>query len=493
MSKSLNTKPARPPGRGFLGRGGGAWTRLEPAPEWRGTSHQVCGLFPFSVGSPAPLVGTPLGPHLATGDAVCADPISWFSAGLISNPSMFLLSKPGIGKSTLAMRMLAGASAMGHIPLVLGDLRPDYTHGMEALGGQVNRVGGGGRGILNLLDPGHSAKAAAHIGGVAGEALAADAALRRLDLIVALLTVWRGTSPDRMHRAALERALAVLDERHAGPMPPILEDILTVLDDAPPSVMAVTGAATEAEYAREIKALRVDLISLASGAAFGDMFNGQTTSEMDLDRPAVYDVSGTYRSDSSRQAAALLASWTFGFASVEVSNALADAGLGPQRHYLLVLDELWRALRVGHGLVDQIDGLTRLNRNDAVGQIFISHTTKDLRSLSDRAEIEKAKGFVERSGMVVVGALPDSEFAPENLGSILDFSDAERQLVTSWVSPEGWGGNGSQAPPGRGKFLIKVGNRPGIPFVARLTRAEASLRNTNHRWAQLQPSGGRAR
>src|SRR5699024_2050339 len=224
----------------------------------------------------------------------------------------------------------------------------------------------------------------------------------------------------------------------------------------------------------------------AAGSAFGNMFNGQSSEEMDLDRPAVYDVSATYRSDTSRQAAALLASWTFGFASVEVSNALADAGQAPRRHYLLALDELWRALRVGHGLVDQIDGLTRLNRQDAVGQVFISHTTKDLRSLADASEIAKAKGFVERSGMVIVGALPSSEFEPENLGSILDFSDAERQMVTSWVSPEGWGQDGNHAPPGRGKFLIKVGNRPGIPFAARLTRAEASLRNTNHRWADLQ-------
>lgn len=485
MSKPVVTKPAFPPRRGWPGRGGGSWPRVEAATEWRGTSGQVCGLYPFSVGSPAPLVGTPLGPHLATGDAVCGDPISWFSKGLIANPSVFILSKPAMGKSTLTIKMLTGAAAMGHIPLVLGDLRPDYIDAIDALGGQVIRLGGG-RGRVNPLDPGHATKAARSIGGDAGRALAADAGLRRLDLLVALLTIWRGDTPDRMHRAALERALAVLDERHTDPLPPILDDLLQVLDDAPPSVMAVTGAATPEEYYREIKALRVDLLSLAAGSAFGNMFNGQSSEEMDLDRPAVYDVSATYRSDTSRQAAALLASWTFGFASVEVSNALADAGQAPRRHYLLALDELWRALRVGHGLVDQIDGLTRLNRQDAVGQVFISHTTKDLRSLADASEIAKAKGFVERSGMVIVGALPSSEFEPENLGSILDFSDAERQMVTSWVSPEGWGQDGNHAPPGRGKFLIKVGNRPGIPFAARLTRAEASLRNTNHRWADLQ-------
>src|SRR5699024_11369883 len=84
VSKPVVTKPAFPPRRGWPGRGGGSWPRVEAATEWRGTSGQVCGLYPFSVGSPAPLVGTPLGPHLATGDAVCGDPISWFSKGLRS-------------------------------------------------------------------------------------------------------------------------------------------------------------------------------------------------------------------------------------------------------------------------------------------------------------------------------------------------------------------------------------------------------------------------
>ena len=37
------------------------------------------------------------------------------------------------------------------------------------------------------------------------------------------------------------------------------------------------------------------------------------------------------------------------------------------------------------------------------------------------------------------------------------------------------------APPGRGKFLIKVGGRPGIPVHVALTSVEDGLNDTNKR------------
>src|SRR2546421_718166 len=43
------------PKRGWPGRGGGHATYLQPPPEWRGTTVQVCGLWPYGVGAGAPL------------------------------------------------------------------------------------------------------------------------------------------------------------------------------------------------------------------------------------------------------------------------------------------------------------------------------------------------------------------------------------------------------------------------------------------------------
>jgi len=156
-------RPQRPPMRGWLGRGRGTSTYVQQADEWRGTTVQVCGMWPFSIGTGTPMVGVPLGRHIHTGATLCCDPISWFQrAKLISNPSAFVLGKPGLGKSTIVRRMATGLAGYGVMPLVLGDLKPDYVDLIEALGGQVITLGRG-RGYLNI-----AARGGLREGGLAG-------------------------------------------------------------------------------------------------------------------------------------------------------------------------------------------------------------------------------------------------------------------------------------------------------------------------------------
>ncbi len=223
------------------------------------------------------------------------------------------------------------------------------------------------------------------------------------------------------------------------------------------------------------------LLALLDGP-LGEVFARPTTERLRLEAPAVcIDVSAIHAGDRALQAAALLACWSEGFGAVEAANALADAGAGPQRRFLIVLDELWRVLRAGEGLVDRVDELTRLNRAAGVGQVMITHSTADLRALRDAGDREKARGFVERSGAVICGGLPGQEL--DDLSAIIGFSRAERDLVTSWSTPPGWGQAAS--PPGLGNFVLKVGQRPGIPLHVDLTAAElGGINDTNRRWAQ---------
>ena len=134
------------------GGGRAAWAR--PARTYAATTVQVAGLFPFVAGSGAPTAGVPLGRHLACGArCVCADPFAWMAAGLTTNTGMFLLGQPGVGKSALAKRLTLGMAAFGVRPIILGDTKGEHTAIIEALGGQVIRVG---RGLdrINPLDPG---------------------------------------------------------------------------------------------------------------------------------------------------------------------------------------------------------------------------------------------------------------------------------------------------------------------------------------------------
>lgn len=473
----------RKPGyRGFARRGGGRASYVEMPPEWRGTTVQVCGLWPFSAGSGTPMVGVPLGRELTSGAALCCDPISWFQrANLIHNPSVLVLGKPGLGKSTLIRRMVVGLTGQGVFPMVLGDLKPDYVDLIQAMGGQIIKLGRG-LGSLNVLDPGASAAAVARLPEGARKKLVADAHGRRLNMVAALVTVLRGAPIADTERTVLNAALRVLDERHPGV--PVLPDLIKVIDEGPERLRAVTLArGDEARYRSAVDPLHASLLGMLDGP-MGETFAHQTTTPIQLDNPGgvCIDISGIDDADAELQAAILLACWSDGFGTVEAAHALADEGLAPQRHFFVVLDELWRVLRSGRGLVDRVDSLTRLNRQRGAGQAMITHTMADLLALPDYADQLKAKGFAERAGMVICGGLPQSEMSMVN--EVVRMSSIEQRMIVDWSTPPSWNPdiNQDSEPPGRGRFLVKVGGRPGIPFKVELTSVERDVNDTNKRW-----------
>lgn len=491
-ARRVSSAARRPGPQGWLGRGRGASWVIDPPEEVRGTSVQLCGMWPWVVGSGTPMSGVPMGRHLITGATVCCDPISWFQrARLILNPSMFVLGKPGLGKSTVIRHMATGLAGYGVIPMVLGDLKPDYVDLVRALDGQVIPLGPG-RGHLNILDPGEAIAASRRLVGTAREELVADAQSRRLQMTLALLTIVLGQSPDTRDTLIVDRALRVLDER--GPSVPVLGDLLQIIVDAPETVRAVAlDRGDDSRYRDLTERLIIGLTSLVGGGILGDTFAQPTSAPIRRDRPVVYDVSGIGDDQSELQGAALLACWSAGFAAVNVAHALADAGLEPERHYFVMMDEIWRALRSGTGMVDRMDALTRLNRNDGVGTAMATHTMSDLNALAVETDRAKARGFVERSGIVICGGLPAAEMPL--LTSAVQLSEAEQQMMIGWQDPPAWDTKrGIQVePPGRGKFLIKVGGRPGIPTRVVLTPSELrmNVNDTDKRWHERSRIGRR--
>lgn len=487
-------RPKRPAGRGWGGRGGGASQYLQAPDMWRGTTVQVCGLWPYAIGTGSPMVGVPIGRHLHSGATVCCDPISWFQrAKLINNPSVFVLGLPALGKSTLVRRMAGGLAGFGTLPLVLGDLKPDYVDLIEAMGGQVIRLGRG-RGYLNVLDPGESVEAARRLraAGYATQAeeVEADAHGRRVTIVSALLTILRKQPPTDVEESILDQAIRLLDHRVQGV--PVLADLLEVVQQAPTELreVAVDRGSID-EYQRITRGLEASLISLTRGGRLGETFSRPTTNPMRRDRPVVYDISGFKETDVDLRAATLLACWSSGFATVNVAQALADVGLEPQRHYFVILDELWQALRSGSGMVDRVDALTRLNRQFGVGIAMITHTMNDLLSVPTEEDRMKAAGFVERSGMIICGGLPSAEMP--RLTSVVQLSQVEQTMLQGWSSPPTFDAKTGQEtePPGRGKFLIKVGGRPGIPVRVQLTEVEQSTSDTNKLWHAISRVGRR--
>ncbi|MFI6244396.1 ATP/GTP-binding protein [Micromonospora sp. NPDC050795] len=470
------------PHRGSFAPGGGRVNPLDGPTLWRATTVQACGLWPFVSGSGAPMTGVPLGQNISTGATVCGDPFNWFTrARYISNPSLFMLGMPGLGKSTLINRMLIGLAAQGVVPLVLGDLKPDYADTVRALGGQVISIARGVGG-LNILDPGAMGAAATRIGGAAGQALASETHGRVLNIVAALFTIVRGRPISDHEQSVLSACLRHLRERTPDGQTFRLPQLLKVLEEGPPRVRQVTlDRGEESRYRDAVDPLHRSLLGILDGP-LGDTFASETSTRIDPDATAVcIDISGIGEADGQLTAAAMLAAWSDGLGTVAASHALADAGLAPRRWFFTVLDELWRPLRAASGIVDRVDAITRLNRTLGLADAKITHTLKDAEALGSESDKAKARGFVERAGMVACAGLPRSEM--QELGRVIGLSRREIEMVSSWSSPPGWAQNGSnEEPPGRGRFLIKVGGRPGIPIRVVITDTERHLHDTNTRW-----------
>jgi len=462
------------PAWGWPVRDGGRAVHITPGVEYQATTTQLCGLYPFVAGSGTPVIGTPVGRHLLWGEVACLDPLAWLRAGLVTNPGVFVLGQPGTGKSALVKRLVTGSVATGTRVLILGDAKPDYTALVRHLGGQVIRVG---RGLdkINPLDAGPLGEALARLTGPDAQQLRWEIRSRRLTLLIALATLVRGSRITNAEEVVLGRAIDVLDERHRQLTPPTVTDVLTVIEHGPDLLRSAARADNPHHYHQMVADLMFTLDLLCTGS-LGGVFDGATSQPIDLDAPAVsMDLSAIRGAGDKLLTAALLCTWSYGYGCVDAASALADLGAGPRRSYLCVMDELWRALRGAPGLVEHADTLTRLNRTRGMAHIMITHSLADLDALATEEDRAKARGFLDRSAITVLAGLPPRELA--RVTEITPLTIPEQALVASWSAPESY--QPGARHPGRGKYLIKTGERLGIPIQLTLVGPEHQLYDTD--------------
>ena len=310
--------------------------------------------------------------------------------------------------------------------------------------------------------------------GADAQALRWEVRSRRLSLLMALCTLIRGARITNAEEVVLGRAVDLLDARNPS-VQPTVTDVLAVIGEGPDTLRSAARAGTPAEFRDRVAALCFTLDLLATGSLAG-CFDQPTSRPIDLDSSAVsVDISRVGAAGDKLLTAAMLCVWSYGFGMVDAAAALAEHGLAPRRSYLAVMDELWRALRGAPGLVEYADSLTRLNRAKGIGTIMITHSLGDLDALATEADRAKARGFAERCAITVMGGLPPRELA--RVREITPLTSPEQELVTSWSAPDSW--QPGARHPGRGKYLIKTGERLGIPVELSLVGVEHALYDTD--------------
>ncbi|MBC2869862.1 ATP-binding protein [Streptomyces mexicanus] len=488
------------PRLGWHGRFGGRVPVEDTGTVYTGPSTQAGAIYPFLLGSGLPPRGVPVGRDVLTGELVCIDPSGW-TGRLTTNPGVWVMSQPGAGKSALVKRICLVYSAYGHMVVVPGDVKGEYSQLISELGGSVVRIGDG-IGRINPLDSGPLKGRVQSLPAERRQALLDVLNGRRLETLVALLSTKHGLgrSPDEIERSALDTAVHIASDGQPSDSDPIVRDVTDVLRTAP-EALRVKLAADGERYQDLTRSVIAGLDNLIGGPLRG-LFDGATTTPLDINAPAVsVDISALRARGNDVVSAGMIATWAYTYSSIDSARSI---GL-MDRKLVLPMDEMWRALRSGPGLVDAMDAISRLNRTTDDVTIYVTHSLLDVEALPTEMDRAKARGLMDRCDTWVLGASTTEEL--QRVTGKRSLTEQEILMISSWASatstgldidPTHDGEDGADRPeddkvrhPGRGKYLIKLGTRPGIAAALELTATEQRLYKTDNNRRRTPGVGSR--
>lgn len=505
MATSMTKRLRRTP-FGFYGTNGGAWGQVPQPPRWFSTSVQACGIYPFGVGTGRPVDGSPLGRDMQTGSAICTDHDALYRANIISSPSAFLFGLNGNGKSSTAQTLLGGQVGRGLTPAIFDPIKGEHVPWIESLGGTVFSIGPRARHQLNLMSPGPLGLAAKQIGGRVGAELLVLARAKSIDLVKLCVKINRGAQEPvtDIEETAIEAIVDTILERTGPSDLAVTADLLRAFEQTSDLMLSRTGQPNREAFQERFRRLGETLRSLMTGQ-MGQMLSGTSSVEFDPGNPGgfCFDTSSIGQGNTKLLSAAMLSTWSLGMDAIDAHWELAQHELAKEAEayangeryeakvrwggYTSLTDEFWYPIRFCEGMVDLVDGLSRTNRSVGTAELKISHSPKDLLSLRNADDREKAKGFIERSGLLMLMALSRDDL--RDLAKVRSLTPAEIDLVAGFNRASSWKGHrrlkGTKgAPPGAGKVLLKISERVGIPVQMLRTQTQMRLHDTDTRYQQ---------
>ena len=474
--------------RGVGGHGGGrVLPTRSPGVIIEGSTRQMPGLWPWTIGGDSPIIGAPLGHHLIHQRPVHFDSLDWSNAGHISAPVVIILASNGVGKSTLAARLMTYAIATGRCVIAAADIKPDHAERLVRLGGQHIKCNVD---IINPLAPGAIGRAALRLDGQAQEDLRANMLQSQIINMKTLIRLQRGNEPiGDVEGAILAEAIRELNSRptQADDLDHELKHLDELLENPTPDMLYKAVARSHSDYHAAAHRLIGSVRAMVSpDSIFGRMFSGQTTTPLNLDAVGIdIDVSRVPEGDKDARSAAIALGWTESYAAVTAAHALSDAGKSRPRVFDLYLEELWQVLGAGDIVLDILNRESRTNRTKGTTITAMTHSVSDFAGSVDASQADTAQAIFEKCQARFYGRVGRRE--RERLMHYENFTDAEVSMFTSWGRAHGLHssdpGREKRQAPGVGHFILKLSedDGAGIPFKVHVPAAQRHLHRTSAR------------
>lgn len=331
------------------------------------TTEALRGLYFWLTSQPLPQIGPVMGRDLYAGGLFCVDLWRLRSLGLVGDTGMAITGVIGSGKSSCAKTFALRNLVFGRPFIVPADIRGEWVSIVEAVGGDVLRLGPGMPRKLNALAMPKRPAA------ISEAEWWLTVRTHWEDLLVALVdTIRRSGKPlDEIESTGIEVALddacqvsiggGNIDRAKPISLHDIVERLLSPTKSMADEMHMSVPVLTEA-----LRGVGLALRKLTRGSLQG-LVDSDGANPLDLDKPAtVIDISRVQTSDA---AIALVMSCTQAVTELTWMSR-------PGTQSLHIYDEFWR-LAVFGSLVNRLDAGQRISRKTGAGTVLITHRHND--------------------------------------------------------------------------------------------------------------------
>ena len=327
--------------------------------DWaRATTAHLCSVYPFHADTGFGVHGVLMGANVTGGgSAFYYDGFSFYEAGHLTNPNIFITGDIGTGKSATAKALIRRTRAVYGASRYVAIMDPKGEYGDLAtdMGLTTIKLRPNGTVRINPMDMGSSSTDLD------------EAIMIRQQLARQLIAAMLGRPLDAIEDAVLDSAIDQLS--HSG-QPFTLRDVQAAVANPTPELVQLTRR-DEAEVARAATPVALMINKLCERSLKG-MFDGETNIDIDFRDGAgiVLDLSEVYDNPEAFPLVMLAA-------TVWLREALRNV---PGRKSLQVVDEAWAAVRFGAAY---FQSSLKLARTHGVATMLIVHKPSDLSAQMD--------------------------------------------------------------------------------------------------------------